>query len=43
MPDMLAQVWLWIADSLENRPLVAILLALAFAALIAAAVVMVPR
>lgn len=40
--DMLAQAWLWIADSFEDRPLVAMLLALAFAALIATAVVTVP-
>jgi hypothetical protein len=43
MADMLAQVWLWIADSFEDRPVVAILVALVFAALIAAAVVVVPK
>jgi len=43
MADMLAQVWLWIADRLEGRPVAAIVVAVAFGALIAAAAVVVPR
>lgn len=43
MADMLAQVWLWIGDSFEGRPAAAIFVALAFAALVAAAVMLVPN
>ena len=43
MADMLAQVWLWIADRFESRPVAAIITAVVFGALIAAAVVVVPE
>jgi hypothetical protein len=38
MADVLAQVWLWIADAFEGRPSAAIVTALAFFAFIGAAV-----
>lgn len=41
MADMLAQVWLWVADAFEGRPVAALLTALAFAALIGGAVFLV--
>lgn len=39
MADILAQIWLWVADSFEDRPVAALVCAAVFAALIAGAVV----
>ena len=38
MADMLVQIWLWIADSFEKRPLAAIACAVLFAGLTAVAI-----
>lgn len=35
---MLAQVWLWIADAFEGRPVLAIVTAVAFVVLIGSAI-----
>jgi hypothetical protein len=39
MADALAQIWLWIADEFEDRPVVAIGVLVAFALAIAGAVI----
>jgi hypothetical protein len=41
MADLLAQMWLWIADAFEDRPAYAIGIAFVFAALIAGVVVVI--
>lgn len=41
MADMLAQMWMWIADAFDDRPFAAVLCAAIVAALIAVVVVMV--
>lgn len=41
MADMLAQIWLWMADAFEDRPAYAIGTVLVFAALIAGVVVVI--
>jgi hypothetical protein len=38
MADMLAQVWLWIANAFEDRSVLTIVIALAFAVLIGSAI-----
>ena len=41
MADMLAQIWIWIADEFEGRPVLAVVTALAVAALIGGVVALI--